>query len=116
MLLSSIKSIWLYPMIVDFRKQLDGLIVIIVDALDKDPSSGDLFIFRNRSGNKLKCVYFDGRCFWLLYCRLEKGCFKLPDPTADVLALSHTQLQWLLSGINFMTQKVKKTHKIKYYY
>ena len=45
-------------MIVDFRKQLDGLIVIIVDALDKDPSSGDLFIFRNRSGNKLKCVYF----------------------------------------------------------
>ena len=64
MLLSSIKSIWLYPMIVDFRKQLDGLIIIIVDALDKDPSSGDLFIFRNRSGNKLKCVYFDGRCFW----------------------------------------------------
>ena len=52
MLLSSIKSIWLYPMIVDFRKQLDGLIVIIVDALDKDPSSGDLVIFRNRSGNK----------------------------------------------------------------
>ena len=40
-------------MIVDFRKQLDGLIVIIVDALDKDPSSGDLFIFRNRSGNKI---------------------------------------------------------------
>ena len=44
MLLSSIKSIWLYPMIVDFRKQLDGLIVIIADALDKDPSSGDLFL------------------------------------------------------------------------
>ena len=58
MLLSSIKSIWLYPMIVDFRKQLDGLIVLIVDALDKDPSMGDLFTFRNRSGNKLKCVYF----------------------------------------------------------
>ena len=35
MLLSPIKSIWLYPMIVDFRKQLDGLIVIIVDALIK---------------------------------------------------------------------------------
>ena len=28
-------------MIVDFRKQLDGLIIIIVDALDKDPSSVD---------------------------------------------------------------------------
>ena len=48
MLLSSIKSIWLYPMVVDFRKQLDGLIVLVVEALDKDPSSGDMFIFRNR--------------------------------------------------------------------
>ena len=56
-------SIWLYPMIVDIRKQLDGIIVIIVDALDKDPSSGGLFILRNRSGNKLKCVYLDGGAF-----------------------------------------------------
>ena len=59
-------------MIVDFRKQLDGPIVIIVDALDKDPSSGDLFIFRNRSGNKLKCVYFDGRCFWAKRNKTDK--------------------------------------------
>ena len=66
MLLSSIKSIWLYPMIVDFRKQLDGLIVIIDDALDKEPSSGDLFIFRNRSDNKLKVFTLMGGAF---------GCF-----------------------------------------
>ena len=63
---------------VDFRKQLNGLIVLIVDALGKDPGSGELFIFRNHAGNKLKMVYFDGRCFWLVYCRLEKGRFKLP--------------------------------------
>ena len=53
-------------MIVDFRKQLDGLIVLVIESLDKDPSSGDLFIFRNRSGNKLKCVYLEWRYFWLL--------------------------------------------------
>ena len=50
-------------MVLDFRKQLDGLIVLVAEALDKDPSSGDLFIFRKRSGNKLKCVYFDEICF-----------------------------------------------------
>ena len=116
MILSCIKKIWLYLAVVDFRKLLFGLMVLIVDALDKDPASGELFLFRNRAGNKLKMVYFDGSCFWLLYCRLEKGSFKLPDPTTDVFMLSHTQLQWLLSGINFMTQKVKKTHKIKHYY
>ena len=62
--------------------------VLIVDALDKDPASRELFLFRNRAGNTL----------------------------ADVFTLSHNQLQWLLSGINFMTQKVKKPHKIKHYY
>ena len=67
MLLSPIKSIWLYPMMVDFRQQLDGLIIIIVDAFERDPSSGYLFIFRNRSGNKLKSIYFDERYFWLFY-------------------------------------------------
>ena len=85
--------------------------VLIVDALDKDTASGELFLDRFSAGNKLKMVYFDGSCFWLLYCRLEKGSFKLPDPATDVFTLSHIQLQWLLSGINFMTQRVKKPIK-----
>ena len=49
-------------MIVDFRKQLDGLNVLIA-ALDKDPTSDDLFTFINRTGNKIKCANLDGRCF-----------------------------------------------------
>ena len=109
-ILSCIKKIWQYLAVVDFRKLLFGLMELIVDALDKDPASGELFLDRFRAGNKLM-VYFDGSCFWLLYCRLEKGSFKLPDPTTDVFTLSHNQLQWLLSGINFMTQRVKKPIK-----
>ena len=90
--------------------------VLIVDALDEDPASAGLFLDRFCAGNTLKMVYCDGSGFWRFVCRLEKGSFKLPDPTADLVTLNHNQLQWLLSGINFMTQKVKKTHKIKYYY
>ena len=116
MILSCVKKIWLHPEEVDFRKQLNGLIVLIVEALDKDPGSGELFIFRNRARNKLKMVYFDGRLFWLLYCRLEKGCFKLPDTKSATLSLSPDQFQWLLSGIDFMNQKVNKPLKIKHYY
>ena len=33
MLLSNSCKIWLYPEVVDFRKQLNGLIVLIVDVL-----------------------------------------------------------------------------------
>ena len=64
MILSCIKKIRLYLAVVDFRKLLFGLMVLIVDALDKDPASGELFLDRNRAGNTLKMVYFDGSCFW----------------------------------------------------
>ena len=74
MIPNGIKQIWLYPAVVDFRKQLNGLIVLIVDALDKDPASGELFLFRNRAGNKLKMVYFDGSCFWAKR-KMKKHCF-----------------------------------------
>ena len=56
MLLSNSCKIWLYPEVVDFRKQLNGLIVLIVDVLGKDPESGELFIFRNRAGDTLKML------------------------------------------------------------
>jgi transposase len=102
--------------VVDFRKKLNGLIVLMVEALDKDPGSGELFIFRNRERNKLRMVYFDGRLFWQLYYRLEKGCFKLPDAKSATLSLSPDEFQWLLSGIDFMNNKVNKPLKIKYYY
>ena len=36
---------------VDFKKQLNGL---IIDTLDKDPASGELFPFPNHAGKKLK--------------------------------------------------------------
>ena len=62
-------------MMVDFSSQSDGLIKMIVDTLDKDPSSGDLLIFRNSFGNKLKCVYFDGKCFWVKRQMKKHGFF-----------------------------------------
>ena len=61
MILSFTNKIWFYSDIVDFRKQLNGLIQLIVDYIEADPSSGELFIFRDRTGKKLKMVYFDGQ-------------------------------------------------------
>ena len=44
---------------VDFRKGIDGL-AGIVKALDLDPFSGRLFVFRSRSGTSIKIVSYDG--------------------------------------------------------
>ena len=57
-------QIWFYPKVIDFRKQLNGLMMLVIDTLGRNPGSGELFIFRDRTGKKLKMIYFDGQCFW----------------------------------------------------
>jgi transposase len=116
MQLSFKTPIWLYPKPVDFRKQIDGLAILIADQLDLDPSSGELFIFRNRSRDKIKLLWYDSNGYWLCYKRLEKGRLKFPDEGAAKMDLSRDQLSWLLSGLNWMQQEALPSHAAKYFF
>jgi len=98
------QSIWYYQFPIDFRKQVDGLVLLIADKLERDPVSGQLFIFRNRQSNKLKLLWWDHHGFWLLYRRIEKGRFKLPAMVDQVIEINADQLGVLLAGIDFKTQ------------
>jgi transposase len=100
MLLSFSAPIWLYSQPIDFRKQIDGLIILIADHLQMNPTSGQLFLFRNRTRNKLKMLWWDRNGFWLFYRRLEKGRFIFPPFCEGALELSRDQLSWLLSGLD----------------
>jgi transposase len=42
-------TIWFYRQPIDFRKQIDGLVILVADTLEKNPTSGQLFVFRNKS-------------------------------------------------------------------
>ena len=114
MLLSFSEPIWFYGEPVDFRKQMDGLIILVSDCLEKPATSGHLFLFRNRSRNKLKMLWWDRNGFWLFYKRLEKGRFIFPGVEGGVLELSRDQLSWLLSGLDCLGHEglgeVKATH------
>lgn len=98
-------KIWFYRQVVDFRKQIDGLMLIAADQLKQDPTSGQLFVFRNRSGNKVKLLWWDRNGFVLLYKRLERGKFCFPSYGEDCWLLSKDQLGWLLSGLDLTKQK-----------
>lgn len=115
MILPFTNQIWFYPKVIDFRKQLNGLMILVVDTLGRNPGSGELFIFRDRTGKKLKMIYFDGQCFWLLACRLEQGRFKLPKKGDNALSISANQLTWLLSGLSMQDHQEKPIKKYKYY-
>ena len=93
-------TIWLYCQPIDFRKQLDGLIVEIASTLNKDPASGQWFVFRNKQANKIKIIVWEKNGFWMLYKRVEKGRFQFPTKADHDIRLTSTQLNWLLSGIS----------------
>jgi transposase len=93
--------IWFYPTPVDFRRQIDGLVMFIADHLDMKPTGGQLFVFRNRRANKIKLLWYDRNGFWLCYKRIEKGKLHFPSRREEVMELSREQLGWLLTGLDF---------------
>ena len=104
MFLSFNTKIWLYPNPIDFRKQTDGIVMLIADHLQLNPTLGQLFLFRNRHANKIKVLWWDRNGFWLCYKRLEKGRLKFPAINDAAMELTRDQLSWLLSGLDFEKQ------------
>ena len=99
----SASKIWFYRDYVDFRKSIDGLVGLVHTNMGVNPSEG-VFIFRNRSKDKLKILAWHGNGFILLYKRLEKGKFTVVnDPDSDSIALDGKQLSWLLAGLDWDT-------------
>lgn len=100
MQLSFKTPIWFYPEPVDFRRQIDGLALLVADELSLKPGSGELFVFRNRTGKRIKLLWYDGNGFWLCYKRLERGKLIFPAHATSVMELTRDQLMWLLSGLD----------------
>ena len=91
--------IYLHRDAVDFRKSINGLVVVVEQQLELSPLSDALFIFSNKKRDKLKILYWDKTGFALWYKRLKKQRFKWPSHTEEAsLSLSEQQLHWLLGG------------------
>lgn len=109
-------SVWLHATPIDFRKQIDGLVICVSDHLQQDPTSGQLFLFRDRSGKKIKILWWERNGFWLFYKRLEKGRLKFPTPKGGVMELTGEQFSWLLSGLDCLSQPLLPEVKATNFY
>ena len=85
---------------VDFRKSINGLSILVQESMGLDVFSAALFVFGNRSRNKIKILYWDKTGFCLFYKRLEKDKFKWPRKGDAVLRLSAEKFDWLLRGLD----------------
>jgi transposase len=104
-------KIMLYNKVVDMRKSIDGLSIIVSDDLSLNPSDGSIYIFCNKKHDKLKMLYWDKNGFTLLYKRLEKERFKIPN-LLSVRCITHEQLSWLFDGLDI--DKITGFQRLKY--
>ncbi len=93
----------------DMRKSFDSLAALVRDELKSDPFSGSLFIFRSRRHDRIKLLYWDQDGFMIWMKRLERGTYQFPlaqmDSDASSLAISATELNLILSGIDLDSAK-----------
>jgi len=91
-------QIWVAAAPVDMRKSFDGLAEHVRAFLGHDPLCGHMFVFRNRSGERLKILWWDRNGLVLYYKRLEKGTFRFPATDQKSITLEASQLLQLLAG------------------
>ena len=94
-------KIFLRPGVTDFRKQINGLSIIVKEELKENIFSGFLFMFCNKNRSRLKILYWDktGFCLWMK--RLEKDKFPWPKNNEEKLEIDFEKFQMLLAGIDF---------------
>ena len=106
--------IWLCTAPVDGRKSFDGLAAVVTTQLGRDPLSGDLFVFKNRRGDRLKILAWMGDGFALYLRRLERGAFAFPSAEAEGAAevgVTATELAMLLGGVELRTAQRRPRYR-----
>lgn len=113
------------------RKSFDGLSGLVRNELDRDPLSGDVFIFINRRRNQIRLLAWDTDGFALYSKRLERGTYELPTPPLTSMSgrpvpgakspaspsggrasmqLSAQQLRLLMDGIVLQSVRTRKRY------
>lgn len=94
------------------RNGFDGLAGIVRNYLGKNPVSGDVFIFVNKTRTHIKMLYWDGDGFALFYKRLERGryarCTTLNESSVEI---KREELLMLLEGLSYNDMSRKKRFK-----
>ncbi|MHB2149704.1 IS66 family insertion sequence element accessory protein TnpB [Calditrichota bacterium LG25] len=108
---SSQTRFFLYSEPTDMRKSFDGLSGIVINELNVNPLSGDVYIFINKRRDRIKLLIWDRNGFWLLYKRLEQGRFqKLFFKDSKGAYISYESLIMLLEGIDLNSVKRRKRY------
>ncbi|WP_293926389.1 IS66 family insertion sequence element accessory protein TnpB [Sphingobacterium sp. UBA6320] len=108
--LGSSHRFYLYDSHCDMRKSFDGLCGLIKSVMQRQATSGEVFVFLNLSRTHIKLLHWEKGGFVLYYKRLESGTFLPPH-------VKNGELSW--SDLVLMVeciQVVKSIQKRRFYF
>ena len=85
------------------RRQFNGLAALVRSGMERDPDSGDLYIFRNRRGDMVKALFRDQHGYCMLAKRLSRGTFRVEVDemrSSNAVQISAEELAALLSELS----------------
>jgi len=94
------------------RKSFDALSGLVQNHLGQSPRNGEVFVFINKTRNRIKLLHWAGSGFVLYYKRLESGTFEHPvyDIKAGSYQLSYAQMVMLMDGICIKNMEIKRRY------
>jgi transposase len=102
------KPVYLCCGYTDMRKSINGLMIMVQESFSLDPFTDALFVFCNRSRNRIKILEWDGDGFWLYFKRLERGRFRWPsEEESSTMILGVEELSCLIDSAR-LEKKLKR--------
>ena len=91
----------------------DLLMGRVQEIFEQDPCCGHLFLFINRSRDRMKILFWDHDGFCIFYKRLERGTFQTLTASGDAegIELDYSQLVRLLGGLDLRTGRRRKRYR-----
>jgi len=103
---------------IDLRWSFDRLAGIALERCGREPRCGALFVFFGKRRTAIKAIFFHHNGFLILYKRLDKGTYRLPeplDPHGTVVAIDEGAFDDLLDGIDIEPSRRRKRRRVRFH-
>ena len=108
--LTSSLSYFFYRGHSDMRKSFDALCGLVQKEMQRNPLSGEVYVFVSKRRDRVKLLHWEEGGFVLYYKRLEKGTFEIPifDPSTSDFRIKWSSLMMMVEGISVQRIKLRK--------
>jgi len=92
----------LYMAPCDMRKGFDGLSGLVQAHCGEQVTSGTVFVFVNKQGDRMKLLRWEPGGLVIYYKRLERGRFKLPKAISGQrkVGIGYAELAMIIEGLS----------------